>query len=122
MPRGGARVGAGRPRKGPTPAPKAGAKQANGRLTTPVPRSKSAQPPADVQPTPKTPLEYMLAVMNDPEADKGRKDRLAVAAAPYMHPKMGEGGKKDAKATAAKAASSGRFAPAAPPLKLVAKR
>ncbi len=35
-----------------------------------------------------TPLEYMLAVMRDPEADKERRDRMANAAAPYIHAKI----------------------------------
>lgn len=32
-----------------------------------------------------TPLEYMLAVVNDDLADIGRRDRMAIAAAPYVH-------------------------------------
>jgi hypothetical protein len=35
-----------------------------------------------------TPLEYMLAVMRDPEADRERRDDMAKAAAPYIHPKL----------------------------------
>lgn len=57
----------------------------------------------------------MLAVIRDPLADQERKDRLAIAAAPFMHAKVGDAGKKEAKAGAAKKASSGRFASAAPP-------
>lgn len=34
-----------------------------------------------------TPLEYMLKVVNDPEADINRRDRMAQAAAPYVHPR-----------------------------------
>jgi len=34
-----------------------------------------------------TPLEYMLHVMNDPVCDPIRRDRMAVAAAPFVHPK-----------------------------------
>ncbi len=34
------------------------------------------------------PLEHMLKVMNDPNADNERRDRMAVAAAPYVHPKL----------------------------------
>jgi hypothetical protein len=34
-----------------------------------------------------TPLEYMLRVINDPSAAQTRRDRLAVAAAPYVHPR-----------------------------------
>lgn len=35
-----------------------------------------------------TPLEYMLRVMRDSKADKGRRDEMAKAAAPYMHPRI----------------------------------
>ena len=33
----------------------------------------------------KLPLAYMLDVMNDSEADATRRDRMAIAAAPFMH-------------------------------------
>ncbi|WP_152045490.1 hypothetical protein [Aureimonas psammosilenae] len=35
-----------------------------------------------------TPLEYMLKVMRNPRAEGERRDRMAVAAAPYVHPKL----------------------------------
>lgn len=35
-----------------------------------------------------SPLEYMLEVMRDPTADKERRDRMAIAAAPYCHPRL----------------------------------
>ena len=38
----------------------------------------------------RTPLEYMLWVMNDPTADPSRRDRMATAAAPYCHQRMSE--------------------------------
>ena len=41
-----------------------------------------------------TPLEYMLTVMNDSESDTGRRDRMAVAAAPYVHAKVVEFSRK----------------------------
>lgn len=69
-----------------------------------------------------TPLEYMLNIMNDPdEKDKLRKDRMAVSAAPYMHPRKGEmgTGKKDEKGERAKSAARGKFSPSRPPLALV---
>lgn len=73
MPRGGARPGTG------------GARPGAGR-----PR-KQAGPPAAAAPAVKsgqmTPLEYMLGVINDPSADESRRDRMAQAAAPYVHPK-----------------------------------
>ncbi|WP_117196403.1 hypothetical protein [Rhizobium terrae] len=35
-----------------------------------------------------TPLDYMLQVMRDSKADSGRRDEMAKAAAPYVHPKL----------------------------------
>ncbi len=35
-----------------------------------------------------TPLEYMLAAMRDPETPPQRRDDMAKACAPYMHPKL----------------------------------
>ncbi len=35
-----------------------------------------------------TPLEYMLNVMRDELAEDSRRDDMAKAAAPYMHPKL----------------------------------
>ena len=35
-----------------------------------------------------TPLEYMLSVMRDDEADPNRRDDMAKASAPYVHPKL----------------------------------
>lgn len=67
-----------------------------------------------------TPLEYMLSVMNDEGEDKDLRARMAVAAAPYMHSRKGEGaGKKDEQGARAKAAAGGKFAAGAPPLKVV---
>jgi hypothetical protein len=34
------------------------------------------------------PLDYMLAVMHDEKADKDRRDRMAAAAAPYLHARL----------------------------------
>jgi hypothetical protein len=45
--------------------------------------------------------------------------RAAVAAAQYRHTKKGDGGKKEEAAEKAKKASTGRFAAATAPLKLV---
>lgn len=66
------------------------------------------------------PLTYMLKVMNDPIIDVNRRDRMAVAAAPFCHTRKGEGlGKKEEKTDRAKSAGAGRFASGKPPLKLV---
>ena len=35
-----------------------------------------------------TPLEYMLQVLRDETEDEKRRDAMAVAAAPYLHPKL----------------------------------
>ncbi|MGV1867951.1 MULTISPECIES: hypothetical protein [unclassified Rhizobium] len=35
-----------------------------------------------------TPLEYMLKVMRNPRADSARRNDMAKAAAPYVHPKL----------------------------------
>ena len=35
-----------------------------------------------------TPLEHMLSVLRDPETDPQRKDEMAKAAAPYVHPRL----------------------------------
>ena len=35
-----------------------------------------------------TPLDYMLKVMRDEGADEKRRDGMAIAAAPYLHPKL----------------------------------
>ena len=34
------------------------------------------------------PLEFMLRVMRDPREPASRRDEMAKAAAPYLHPKM----------------------------------
>jgi len=82
MSRGGFRPNAGRPRKTVLdgPIPKSVARAAKGNAT---------------------PLEYMLAVMRDPAADPLHRDRMAIAAAPFVHAKPGD---KGIKATAMEAA------------------
>lgn len=47
--------------------------------------SKNEQPEL---PSHKTPLAYMSDVMNDVKAKPDRRDRMAVSAAPYVHPKL----------------------------------
>lgn len=91
MARGGYRPGAGRPRKADrTPAP---------------PKRERTATPALVQ----TPLDYMLGVMNDPGADDARRDRMAIAAAPYLHGRGSDRrpGKKEEAQAAAQTAEQG---------------
>ena len=65
------------------------------------------------------PLEFLKAVANDPEQDMKLRVDAAKAWVPYVHGKIGEQGKKDAKKQAAdKAATGGRFAPPPPPTHL----
>jgi hypothetical protein len=66
-----------------------------------------------------TPLEFMLAIMNDPEEDNDRRDHMAIAAAPYCHARGGEKGKKDEQKNKARAAGNGKFASGRPPLRLI---
>lgn len=56
-----------------------------------------------------TPLEYMLSVINDVGADDLRRDRMAQAAAPYVHPKAEAEaqGKKAQRQAAAQTAEHG---------------
>ena len=93
MSRGGYRAGAGRPKGGKEPSP----------LVGPVDVRLAARK-AGV-----TPLEYMLAVMNDEAADDTRRDRMAIAAAPYAHPRadVKPAGKKDLAIEAARTAGDG---------------
>ena len=59
--------------------------------------------------------------MNNPKEDANMRARMAVSAAPYLHPRKGEAGagKKDEQAEKAKSAGAGRFAPTKTPLSLV---
>ena len=66
----------------------------------PLPAKVAAAPvaPVVIPPGGQTPLEYMLAVINDQSADQARRDRMAQAAAPYVHPRAcseGEGKKAE---------------------------
>lgn len=98
MPRGGFRPGGGRPK---------------GSKNKPKPEVADK---ADIEKAVQggmTPLEYMLKVMNNAEADQARRDRMAQAAAPYCHPRVADNrfGKADERAAAAEEAAAGKFAP-----------
>jgi hypothetical protein len=69
-----------------------------------------------------SPLAYMLGVIRDETADPARRDRMAIAAAPYFHHRVADERirKKDEAAKAALKAAEGRFAvPPAPQLTVV---
>jgi hypothetical protein len=104
MASGGFRAGAGRPK---------GAKAPKAQPIKVAPDIKKAARKSGM-----SPLDYMLTVMNDGEADSERRDRMAVAAAPYVHAKAADatGGKKEqAQAEAERLAEDSRFAVPAPP-------
>lgn len=69
-----------------------------------------------------SPLEFLLAVMNDNDVEDRLRLDAAKTAAQYVHPKAGEGGIKDAKQEKAKAAGSGKFGASAPPKLIVNNR
>lgn len=103
MPRGGFRVGAGRPK---------------GRKTTKSKQSGSITRAAGAGNL--TPLAYMLAVMNDETEDPDMRARMAIAAAPYIHARAGESaGKKQEKADRAKKAGAGKFAQGKAPFRVL---
>ena len=86
---GGARPGAGRPKKEPTILQLAA--------------------------TYSDPLPFLMAVVNDQGTDIKIRVDAAKAALPYKHAKPGEVGKKDLARDRAAAIGGGRFAPSAPP-------
>lgn len=53
-----------------------------------TPNKASAAKVAEIAKTGETPLDYMLRVMRDALADNDRRDKMAAAAAPYVHPKL----------------------------------
>jgi hypothetical protein len=87
MPHGGFRPGAGRPRR--------------------LAALPNPQPAADIG-AGLTPLQHMLNVLRDPTADPLRRDRMAIAAAPYIHPRISDRRitMKEQRAAAAKKASA----------------
>jgi phage terminase small subunit len=99
---GGKREGAGRKAKEPTYIPPDQAAVVSGE-------------PLDPRPT----LE--LVALGHIEVTPNQMKALT-ALLPYVHTKKGDGGKKDEQGDAAKKAGAGKFAAAAPPLKLVGKR
>jgi hypothetical protein len=103
MARGGYRPGSGRPHKEPAPKVKPASRAA-------LPAGDEGEPGAALNP-----LEYMLGVMNSDAATPARRDRMAMAAAPFVHPRAvpAAGGQKvERQAVAEDAANSGsKYAP-----------
>jgi phage terminase small subunit len=65
------------------------------------------------------PIDFLRSIMNNVEIDGRLRVDAAKALMPYLHQRKGDKGKKEERAEKAKAVSSGRFAPAAPPSKIV---
>ena len=103
MARGGYRPGAGRPRKEAGKAP--------------IIRDEEHARKPQKSLGGKSPLEYMLDVMNDDAAEDARRDKMAMAAAPYVHLKADEAkiGKKEERQQAAEKVAAGKFAPRSGP-------
>ena len=93
MARGGYRAGSGRPKGSPK---KEREKKEKKCVAT------------EAKKTPMSPLEYMLAVMNSDNADENRRDKMAIAAAPYVHERAVDKklGKKEQKIVDAKNAEN----------------
>ena len=94
---GGARPGAGRPRKLKPTEPVAEAGKAGS----------------------ETPLGFMLRIMNDPAADTTLRARMAIAAAPFMHPRAEVPTKKKDREEAAGRVGKGRLATPETPIRLI---
>lgn len=113
MARGGYRPGAGRP-KGSKSKPK---EPIPGVVSAPSKPRKARKQPEPSVPEQKieparpdeAPLDYMLRIMRDPEADPARRDRMAALAAPYVHSRAADAkpGKKEQRRQAAAEAGAG---------------
>lgn len=67
-------------------------------------RSTKPQHPVDLatEPEPGTPLHYCLSVMRDESASPARRDRMAIAAVPFLHKRVIETGIKASRRAEAK--------------------
>lgn len=102
MARGGSRPGAGRPK---------GSRATKPIITDEVKRILTGQGmPTELPEKPVLPLDYMLRVLNDPETDQDRRDKMAQLAVPYFHAKAeAKGTKKDGLMKRAGEVAEGRF-------------
>jgi phage terminase small subunit len=104
MPRGGARPGAGRPKGSRNGTSTKAVKAQAAAAVAPKPGPKKRATVTAAPAAPVSPLEYMLTVMRDPAVDPTRRDRMAQAAAPFVHAKM-EAAKPPSKAEEVEQAS-----------------
>jgi len=102
MARGGSRPGAGRPK-----GARSGSRKPKATETIPEIPNDIID---DAEKENLTPLDYMLKVMNTSTEDPNRRDRMAIAAAPFCHRRASEkGGKKEEREKKAGIAGAGRF-------------
>lgn len=82
---------------------------------------KSAQPVLSASPALRTgdPREFLLALMADESAELRLRIDAAKALMPFLYERKREAGKKGQAAEKAKATGAGRFAPKAPPARVV---
>jgi hypothetical protein len=68
-----------------------------------------ALPSGQKQKPDELPLEYMLRIMRDPTVEDARRDKMAVLAAPFCHPRIADNrfGKRDAALDQAQRATEG---------------
>lgn len=121
MPRGGSRPGAGRKpnlKAAVKPAaaelPKTDAEGYKSDPAWPFGQERPPEPPAAPDLSSLTPLDYLLSVMRDTGVEEKTRIQAAQLAAPYVHVKKGDVGKKEQKQGAAEKAA-GKYATAAPP-------
>src|SRR5262245_50976589 len=53
-----------------------------------TPNKVNAEQRAEIARTGETPLDYMIRLMRDESIDVDRRDRMAIAAAPFLHPRL----------------------------------
>lgn len=59
-----------------------------GGRTKGTPNKATAQKAAEIAASGETPLDYMLRIMRDGTVNHERRDDMAKAVAPYVHPKL----------------------------------
>ena len=69
-------------RRGAAPGERRGGRQKG------TPNKATAARQAEIAKSGQTPLDYMLNIMRDPKQPKQRRDEMAKAAAPYVHPRI----------------------------------
>lgn len=65
------------------------------------------------------PKAFLIAAMNDPEAEAKLRVDAAKALMPFMHQRKGESGKKEDRQNAAEEAAAGMYGTSKPPLRSV---